>query len=126
MSATTLIRNAESEGLRFAIDERGALKCTGPKSIAERWAPTLRQHKAEIVAELSAANDSQTPEADEFWRTLAERIAECDSLIHRLCDLRGDAPEHRAELLAVRRRMAPDRVDPDIAHLRREIARAQR
>ena len=50
MSAATLIREAETDGLRLTVTDAGTLKCTGPKPIAERWAPVLREHKAEIMA----------------------------------------------------------------------------
>ena len=60
-------------------------------------------------------------EADDFWQTLRARIDECDRLIHQLCDLRGDDEAHRADLLAVRKRMAPQKLDSDIAYLKNEI-----
>lgn len=125
MSAATIIRAAENDGLRLALTDIGTVKCIGPKLIAERWAPRLRQHKAEIVAVLTAANDADltTDEADDFWQTLRARIDECDTLIHQLCDLRGDDDEHRADLLAVRKRMAPQKLDTDIAYLKNEIQR---
>lgn len=123
MSAATIIRAAENDGLRLALTDTGTVKCTGPKHVTERWAPQLRQHKAEIVAALTAANDAElmTDEADDFWRTFRARIDECDALIHQLCDLRGDDDDHRADLLAVRKRMAPIKLDGDITYLKNEI-----
>lgn len=92
--------------------------------MTERWAPQLRQHKAEIVAALTAANDAEqmTEAADDFWQTLRARIDECDALINELCDPRGDDDEHRAALLSQRKRMAPIKLHSDIAYLRAEIA----
>ena len=70
-----------------------------------------------------AANDDEllTDEAAEFWRTFLARVTECDELINSLCDLRGDDDARRADLLAVRKRMAPQKVDGDIAYLKTEI-----
>lgn len=65
------------------------------------------------------------PEADDFWRTLRARIDECDALIHQLCDARDDDDEHRAALLAVRKRMAPEKLDSDIRYLREQIAKCK-
>jgi len=71
-----------------------------------------------------AANDDElmTDEAAEFWSTFLARVTECDELINSLCDLRGDDDARRADLLAVRKRMAPQRVDGDILYLKAEIA----
>ena len=63
-----------------------------------------------------------TDEAAEFWSTFLARVTECDELINSLCDLRGDDDARRADLLAVRKRMAPQRVDGDILYLKAEIA----
>ena len=60
----------------------------------------------------------------EFWQGFIDRVNECDRLIHELCDLRNDTPEHRADLLAVRKRMAPARIDDDIKHLCEAIEQA--
>ena len=125
MNTDTLIRAAVSDGLRLALTDVGTVKCIGPKQVTERWAPQLRQHKAEIVAAHTAANDSEQPtdEADDFWKTFRARIDQCDALIHQLCDLRGDDDDHRADLLAVRKRMAPQKLDGDIFYLKNEIHR---
>lgn len=124
MSALTLIRDAETDGLRLTLTDTGSLKCIGPKPVAERWAPRLREHKAEIMAELIAANDPQnTSDAAAFLATLTARIDECDALIHQLCDLRKDDDEHRTALLEQRKRMAPASLNPDIRYLKEQIAK---
>ena len=64
-----------------------------------------------------AAND-----ADDFWQTLRARIDECDRLINTLCNLRRDDDAHRADLLAVRKSMAPQQLDSDIVYLKAAIA----
>lgn len=128
MNAATIIRAAESDGLKLTLSDGGTVKCIGPKKVTERWAPQLRQHKAEILAALTAANDTALPieDADDFWYKLRARIGECDALIHQLCDIRGDDRTHRADLLAVRKRMAPNSLAGDIAYLKAAIAEADR
>ena len=62
-------------------------------------------------------------EADDFWFTFRARIDECDARIHQLCDLRGDDDDQRAALLAVRKRMAPEKLKSDIVYLKAQIPR---
>ena len=126
MNAATIIRAAESDGLKLTLSAGGTVQCIGPKQVTERWAPQLRQHKAEILAALTAANDTELPidEADDFWDRLRARIAECDALIHQLCDIRGDDLQRRSDLLALRKRMAPNCLAGDIAYLKAAIADA--
>ena len=64
-------------------------------------------------------------DATDFWGNLTARIDEIDALINQLCDLRGDSHEHRAALLAVRKRMAPTHIDSDTAYLHNDIARRE-
>lgn len=136
MSAATLIHEAEKDGLRFALTPSRTIKLTGPKDAAEKWAPRLREHKAEIVESLavlsSAAEDAEQidcyafdpHEAASFWHGFKGRVDECDRLIHELCDLRSDTSEHRAILLEIRKRMAPNSIDGDIAYLQQQVANA--
>ena len=138
MSAATLIREAERDGLRFALTPSRTIKLTGPKDAAEKWAPRLREHKAEIVESLVALSahtafaehsDGYTYDPDEsaeFWRNLIARVDECDRRIQQLCALRGDTDEHRADLLAVRKTMAPDNLVRDIVYLKAAIAEVER
>ncbi len=71
----------------------------------------------------SVGQSEANEEADDFWRTFRARIDEADRLINLLCDLRGDDNDHRAALLAVRKRMAPIKLDGDIKYLKNEINR---
>ena len=73
----------------------------------------------------SSGQSMAMAEADVFWITLKARIAECDALIHRVCDLRGEPDEYRAEMLAIRKRMAPEKLDSDIAYLKAVIKRCE-
>ena len=124
MNVETIIRAAENDGLRLALTDIGTVKCIGTKQMTERWAPQLRQHKAEIMAALTAANDAalMTEEADDFWERLGDHIKEVDGLIHQLCDLRGDDGARRADLVATRKKTAPQTLSGDIEYLKAEIA----
>ena len=75
------------------------------------------------IAENNAANEDGTDDAATFWHGFMERVDECDRLIRQLCDRRGDSDAHRADLLAIRMRMAPANVDSDIKYLMDEIER---
>ena len=74
----------------------------------------------------SSGQPLASPEAADFWCTLAARVDEIDALIGQLCTLRHDTDEHRAELLAVRKRMAPNHIDTDIKYLREQIAKGKK
>ena len=97
--------------------------------------------KARSVAESSSFSSSRLPandsedidgyhydpiDAARFWQGLTARVDECDRLIHQLCDLRNDTSEHRADLLAVRKTMAPDNLVRDIVYLKAAIAEVER
>lgn len=75
MNAETLIRAAQHDGLRLALTDSGTVKCIGRKQIADRWAPQLRQHKVEILALLTAANDAAN-DADEPSRTIERALSD--------------------------------------------------
>ncbi len=104
------------------------LKAMAEKALQQCAPRTIERTSLELVPahsplEIDSVRTLQTTEeADDFWQTLRARIDECDALIHQLCDLRGDDDEHRADLLAVRKRMAPQKLDSDIAYLKAEIA----
>lgn len=67
------------------------------------------------------ASNEPTEAPSDWWETLRARIDECDRLINELCDIRKDDDAHRADLLAVRKRMAPEMLVGDIAYLKSEI-----
>ena len=82
---------------------------------------TLSEKEIDATAVAERAVALAPLAADGFWQTLRARIDECDELIHRVCDLRGEPDEYRAEMLAIRKRMAPAKLDSDIAYLKNEI-----
>ena len=102
-----------------------------PEPVSEGQSPEIAR-----IAEIAVANTkageffditayasnkpAETP--SDWWEMLRARIDECDRLIHELCNLRGDHDAHRADLLAVRKRMAPEMLVSDVAYLKSEIA----
>ena len=68
---TALIRQAESAGVVLRLVD-GKLKAVGPLSVVQSWAPTLREHKAELIKVLAANDPAPAPPADPHaWRELA-------------------------------------------------------
>lgn len=57
MTSQTLIQDATRDGLTLAPTERGTLRVGGPKAAIAKWAPILKERKAEVLAAL-AANDA--------------------------------------------------------------------
>lgn len=56
MTASELLTQATADGLTLAlVDDQ--ISAQGPRNLLARWAPELRDHKAELLAYL-AANDS--------------------------------------------------------------------
>lgn len=100
-----------------------ALQQCAPRTIDRTLQENAPAHYAPEADE--ARTLENTDDAAEFWATLTARIDEADRLIHRLCDLRGDEPELRAELLATRKRIAPERLNSDIRYLREQVAKEQ-
>ncbi len=57
MTPVELLSQAAAEGLRLAlVDDQ--ISAQGPRSLLARWAPKLRQYRAEVTAALGAVNDS--------------------------------------------------------------------
>lgn len=66
MTATTIIREAQADGVRLALSPTGSIKATGDCAAVNRWLAVLREHKAEIVDVLKiGAGDMAT--ASRWW-----------------------------------------------------------
>ncbi len=53
MTAARLIQKAASEGVRVRLESDNKLKACGPDAARARWLPILREHKSELIAELT-------------------------------------------------------------------------
>ena len=105
-----------------------ALQHCAPRTLpAQSGVERSAQYKPENSQDRTLQDDdSVAPDAARFWLNLTQRVDECDRLIHQLCALRGDTDEHRADLLAVRKTMAPDNLIRDIVYLKAAIAEVER
>ena len=116
------LRGGSSDPIATAISANPATKT---RSVAE---------SSSVSSSRLLANDSENIDgyhydpidAARFWQGLTARVDECDRLIHQLCDLRNDTSEHRTDLLAVRKTMAPNNLVGDIAYLKIAIAEVER
>ncbi len=87
MIPQTLIQDATRDGLTLAPTETGTLRVHGPKAVIARWAPTLKAHKTDLLAELTKTQPVMVMEPTDAEREAieyAERVAAIRS--------RGDVP----------------------------------
>jgi hypothetical protein len=52
MTPAAIIQTARAEGVGLALSTTGTIKVTGDGAAVTRWLPTIREHKAQIVAAL--------------------------------------------------------------------------
>ncbi len=52
MSPAKIIERAGEEGVLLALSPSGSISARGDQSAIDRWLPTIRQSKAEIIAQL--------------------------------------------------------------------------
>jgi hypothetical protein len=73
MTASLLIKKAAAEGVRIRLESDNKLKACGPSEARAKWLPILREHKSELLAELSASDrkTARPPlrKGGESWRT---------------------------------------------------------
>lgn len=102
-------------GIKIEV-EGDRLDVEGPEDALDRYLPSIKAHKAEILECLGG------DPAD----SILDALAEYDMLIHRLCDLRSDSQEHREKLLQARRSMAPAELPGDLEAFRQIVNRSER
>lgn len=100
-----------------------ALQQCAPRTIDRTLQENTPAHYAPEADE--ARTLPNTDDAAHFWATLTARVAECDELINKLCDIRNDDDEHRAALLEQRKCVAPEQLAADVCYLRAQIAKEQ-
>lgn len=57
MTPATIIKQAQADGVMLALSPTGTIKAVGNGEAVNRWLPVIREHKAELLDELRAAND---------------------------------------------------------------------
>lgn len=55
MTAVDILEHANAEGVVLALSSAGAIKVAGDQSAVDKWLPTIRDHKPELVQVLRAA-----------------------------------------------------------------------
>lgn len=71
MTAATIIRDAQTDGVSLALSETGNIKAIGSTDAVGRWIDTLKKHKIELIDVLrNAANDDCDTQD---WRTFASQ-----------------------------------------------------
>ena len=73
MTPAAIIQAAAVDGVRLALTEAGTLKTVGHPDAVQHWLPRLREHKAEIVQLLGAANDPTAAPASHWMIHFADR-----------------------------------------------------
>lgn len=58
MTPATMIQQAGADGVILASTPAGSIKATGNGDAVTHWLPVIREHKAELLAELKATNDA--------------------------------------------------------------------
>ena len=76
-----LLHQLEASGLQLSVTDRGTIRAVGDVASLEKWSPTIRERKTELLDLL------------ELWDKLECAVTEC-------CLIRGDDEKNRAELLA--------------------------
>ena len=64
MTPATIIQQATADGVNLALSRAGTIKAAGSSDAVNRWLPVIREHKAELLAELKATNDALPPVAE--------------------------------------------------------------
>lgn len=73
MTSAAIVQAAAADGVRLALTEAGTLKTIGHPDSVQHWLPRLREHKAEIVQLLAAANDPTAAPATGWLIHFADR-----------------------------------------------------
>ncbi len=78
MTPATIIKQAQADGVMLALSPPGSIKAVGTGEAVNRWLPILREHKAELLDALRAANDGET-ELRHLVRKAGENYAFTDA-----------------------------------------------
>jgi hypothetical protein len=104
MTPEAIVTELRAAGVRLTI-ENGKIKATGNKAALERWLPTIRERKSEIIAALEAG-------AGEAARSVWWRLHFAD---REPLEIACTPPATRAEVLAGRHGVtAAEPVEPTI------------
>ncbi|MBY0578449.1 MAG: hypothetical protein K2P57_05320 [Burkholderiales bacterium] len=114
MKIDKFLLEATRAGITFEV-EGDKLTVEGPGEALDRFLPAIKSRKQEIL-------DYLGPDPMDG---ILDAIAEYDSLINRLCDLKHHSQEHRDNLLKARRSMAPADLTGDLDQFKRIVEDAE-
>lgn len=77
MTTRSIIDQVAADGVNLTLSATGTLKATGYEVAINRWLPTIREHKAEIIAFLTPGAD-QMPGEPFDREAFEERAAICE------------------------------------------------
>jgi hypothetical protein len=77
MTPATIIREAQSDGVKLALSATGTIKASGDGAAVSRWLPAIREQKAGIVEALQVstgdtATEPMTPADIRMARVIAK------------------------------------------------------
>jgi hypothetical protein len=58
MTPAAIIEAVQAEGVSLTLSTAGTIKATGDGAVVSRWLPTIREHKAGILAALRVGADT--------------------------------------------------------------------
>ena len=64
MTPATIIRDAQSEGVRLTLSPTGTLKATGDDKAVRRWLGVIREHKGQLIDALQVGAGDTAHETD--------------------------------------------------------------
>lgn len=85
MTPAAIIRQATAGGVILALSPSGTIRATGGEAAVNQWLPLIRQHKAELLAELSAgAAGGPVPLKAEHEAAIRRWLAHIEETDHAL------------------------------------------
>jgi len=67
MNASAIVQAARADGVRLTLCPSGALKAIGDGEAVNRWLPSLRANKAELLAALASQAADEAEDLREFF-----------------------------------------------------------
>ena len=109
MTPATIIKQAQADGVMLALSPTGTIKAVGSEQAVTRWLPVIRQHRAELITELRAANDCAyealpDPAAEARRQRVVAMLAENPGIQYAVTTDADADPEVVILILAIRGR----------------------
>ena len=109
MTPATIIKQAQADGVMLALSPTGTIKAVGTEQAVTRWLPVIRQHRAELITELRAANDCAyeavpDPAAEARRQRVIALLRENPGLLYAVTTDANAVPEAVLLTLAIRER----------------------